>query len=101
MERDNANELRKEYKSALSKLQAVQAHIRARAFDLMARYPEVMVGDLTAQDVYNTMVLYLDTHENNPDDTFVMDKFTLIIEVIEEHIASLHPHVQTTLYPKS
>jgi len=99
MNRNNANELRRDFNKALSNLEAVQAHIRMRAFDLMARYPEVMVGDLTAQDVYNTMVLYLDTN-NNPDDEFVMNKFTLIIEVIEQHIASQQVHVQTTLYPK-
>ena len=100
MERNNANELRKEYRSAQSKLHAVQAHIRARAFDLVKQYPDVVVGDLTTQEVFKTMLQYLDIN-NNPDDDFVMGKFTLIIEVIEEHIASQHPHVQTTIFPKS
>jgi len=96
MNRNNASELRKEYMSALSKLQAVQAHIRTRAFDLVKEYPDVIIGDQTAQEVFETMVLYLDTNDT-PDDMFVMNKFTLIIAVIEKHIAGLHPHVQQDL----
>ena len=100
MDYKNANVLRKEYRVALSNLEIVKTRIKFRTHTLVKQYPDILVGDLPAQEVLDAMLLYLDTNDN-PDDAFVSSKLLLIIEVLEDHIASQHPHVQTTLYPKS
>lgn len=92
--RKKYKDYRKEYDDAIQKVEAIKVRIRKRALDLTTRYPHVVIeehGNLKydAKD-YNRMIganLYTD-----------VETFLQVIKLIEDYIASQHPHQQGKLF---
>jgi len=83
--RKSGKDLRKEYQDLLDKTRAMQKRLVKRAGELVEQYPDVRYGNMTV-GVYKKF--------------FSMTPMIAlrIIELVEEHIASLHPHQQQKLF---
>ena len=84
MARKSGKELRKDYQNLLDKTKAMQKRFYKRSDELIRQYPDVRYGDMTVG-------LYQTHYKMTP--TIALR----IIELVEEHIASLHPHQQQDL----
>ena len=83
--RKSGKELRKEYQDLLDKTKAMQKRLVKRADEFIAKYPDVRYGNMTV-GAYKKFFS-------------ITPMIALrIIELIEEHIASLHPHQQQKLF---
>lgn len=88
MARKNANDYQREYVDAQSKVEALEARIKARAITLCKKFPSAPIGmGAIGREVFKFG--YLST-----------SSYIMIIKSIEDYNASTAPHVQTTLYPK-
>jgi len=77
--------LRMEYQDLLDKTKAMRSRIIKRAEELIKQYPDVKYGNMTVGEYQKFFS--------------VTPMIALrIIELIEEHIASLHPHQQQKLF---
>ena len=104
--RDTSNDYRKKHKDAMSKLKATEAKIRARAQELVKQHPDVVLKPTvvyqgeptttTVSEYFETIDLYEKTNDT-PDTIYSTDRYIKMIEAVEVHIASQHPHIQTTI----
>ena len=92
--RKTGKQLRKEYRDILDKTKAMQKRIVKRAKELIPQYPDVVYINNSFPDGKPVTVgEYKNGYRIDP-----MIALS-IIEKIEAHIASLHPHQQQDLFP--
>ena len=93
MARKTGKQLRKEYRNLLDKTKAMQKRLIKRADELISQYPDVVYINNNFPDGKPlTVGEYKNGYRIDP-----MIALT-IIETIEAHIASQHPHQQQNLF---
>ena len=88
MARKTANDYQKEYVDKLSKLEGLEARIKARAIELCKAHPDAPIGSgAVGREI----------------EKFTMDTigYLYVIKNIEDHNARKAVHVQTTMFPKN
>ena len=91
--RKTGKELRAEYREHLDKTKAMQRRFLKRADELIKRYPDVIYcKKVYHSDEMITVSQYKRFYKITPQSALS------IIEKIEEHIASLHPHQQLNMF---
>lgn len=90
--RKSGKDLRKEYQELLDKTKAMQKRFKKRADELIVQYPDVVYHKSQHNDdEYLTVGDYKKFYQLTPAIALV------IIEKIEEYIASQHPHQQSEI----
>lgn len=97
--RKKAKDYRKEYSKAKKKLEATSARIKKRCIDLCERYPSVVCDNIGGFDITAKSFLTIITdmkeikYFHSPT-----ERMLNVIQVIEKHIDSQHPHQQGELF---
>lgn len=92
MARKTGKELRIEYQDLLDKTEALQKRIIKRAKDLATKYPDIVVAETVPNKGNVCTRAYANIENLN-----IVTAFSLI-EIVEEYLASKHPHKQLKLY---
>jgi hypothetical protein len=92
MARKNASQLQKEYVSAITTVESVEAKIKARAIQLCKLHPQAPIGRGAVGREINKL---------SSGDFFDTTGYLYVIKSIEDYNERESGHVQTTLYPKS
>lgn len=88
-----AADLRGELQDLKMQYDGCEARIRRRAANLVKQFPDVQVGKYPVIDRY--VPIYAKEYGNFSDRT-ISDALH-VIETIEKHLESLHPHKQTAI----
>ena len=88
-----AKDLRSELQDLKMQLDGCEARIRRRATNLVRQFPDVQVGSYPVIDRY--VPIYAKDYKSF-DDRSISDALH-VIEKIEEHLESLHPHKQSKI----
>ena len=91
--RKSGEDLRKDYHSLLDKTKTMRARIIKRADELIAQYPNTLIQMQEGSDISMTTV-----REYQKQNKVSVNDALNIIQAVEEHIASLHPHQQQKLF---
>jgi hypothetical protein len=87
----------RDYKEDLADLKArqkaLEARIRNRCRELVNKYPDLSMGII----VNNTSEKELLTGDYKHINTYEMSTIFQLMEVVEAHLASMHPHKQTNI----
>ena len=92
MARKTANDYQKEYVDKTSKLEGLEARIKARAIELCKAQPEAPIG-------YGAVGREIE--KLSSEDFFDTVGYIYVIKSIENHNARKAVHVQTTMFPKN
>ena len=91
--RKRANDYRKEYTDISEKKKSIKARIRERTLNLCKRYPDVVLDEINGTKyTAGTMITLL------PKNAFNVNRMLEFMQIIEEHIDSLHPHQQQKMF---
>lgn len=96
MARKTANDWRKAHADAEAKLNRIENQITMRLLELCERHPDVPVA--RNADMERTIVKAKSIANPNYLTDQTIDIQIRYIEIIEEHLDSLHPHQQQKLF---
>jgi len=92
-----AIDYRNQLKDLKAKEKTLQARIRNRCKEMVQQYPDVSMGVIDYANAPKKEVFTKDYLRNM--DRHGMDTIFELMEIIEAHLASQHPHKQLNLYP--
>jgi len=90
-----AIDYRNQLKDLKAKEKALQARIRNRCKEMVQQYPDISMGFI---DYANAPKKEVFTGSYKQFDRYDMDTIFELMEIIEAHLASEHPHKQLNLY---
>lgn len=93
--RMSAKDYREEFDNLTVKRMALKARIAMRLLTLCNQYPNAPIGLKADKD--STIILAKSYNHSNAISSLSVDSQIHIIDTIEKHIASLHPHKQTKI----
>ena len=92
MARKTANDYQREYVDKLTKLEGLEARIKARAIALSKEFPEAPIGRGAVGREIDKL---------SSGDFFDTTSYIYVIKSIEDYNAKKGPHIQTTMFPKN
>jgi hypothetical protein len=91
--RKTSRDYKEELQDLRAKEKALDARIRKRCTEMIVQYPNISMGFIGSNAREKEIV----TGDYRQIDKYSIDTIFMLMEIIEAHLASEHPHKQTTI----